>query len=485
MAVSVSVPYTQVVGEGPCADDGVELVSFREEFYRCLSARSDAVFELTDALLCSGDPVTTLVDLSLTPEHRRGHGALYDGLNCGRVDIGRLRRAVGALPLPRSSDGRIVLAIDISPWLRPDAPTSSQRAFCHVYGRGKNQAQLIPGWPYSFVAALEVGRTSWTAVLDAVRLRPDDDETTVTTAQVREVVGRLQSAGHWRGGDPDIVLVFDAGYELARMAFLLADLPVQVLGRMRSDRVLHFPAPPPGRTGRPPRHGAEFKFADPQTWPEPDSNTDTDTDRYGTAVTAAWNRLHPRITHRGSWADHPGPPPIVEGTVIRLTVDHLPGDRHPKPVWLWCSHPGAGTADIDRLWQMFLRRFDIEHTFRLFKQTLGWTAPKIRNPEAADRWTWIVLVAHTQLRLARPLAEDLRRPWERPAPPRRLTPARVRRGFPRIRATMPNPASAPKPSRPGPGRPPGSRNRRPAQHHHVGKRTKIDITEPKSETQPG
>lgn len=244
-----------MVGEGSCADDGVELVSFREEFYRCLSARSDAVFELTDALLCSGDPVTTLVDLSLTPpEHRRGHGALYDGLNCGRVDIGRLRRAVGALPLPRSSDGRIVLAIDISPWLRPDAPTSSQRAFCHVYGRGKNQAQLIPpGWPYSFVAALEVGRTSWTAVLDAVRLRPDDDETTVTTAQVREVVGRLQSAGHWRDGDPDIVLVFDAGYELARMAFLLADLPVQVLGRMRSDRVLHFPpAPPPGRTGRHP-----------------------------------------------------------------------------------------------------------------------------------------------------------------------------------------------------------------------------------------
>ncbi|MDV7091043.1 hypothetical protein [Rhodococcus opacus] len=68
---------------------------------------------------------------------------------------------------------------------------------------------------------------------------------------------------------------------------------------------------------------------------------------------------------------------------------------------------------------------------------------------------------------------------------RQLTPARVRRGFPRIRATMPNPAGAPKPSRPGPGRPPGSRNRRPAHHHHVGKRTKIDITEPESETQPG
>jgi hypothetical protein len=28
--------------------------------------------------------------------------------------------------------------------------------------------------------------------------------------------------------------------------------------------------------------------------------------------------------------------------------------------------------------------FDIEHTFRLFKQTLGWTCPKIRTPQAAD-----------------------------------------------------------------------------------------------------
>jgi hypothetical protein len=32
-------------------------------------------------------------------------------------------------------------------------------------------------------------------------------------------------------------------------------------------------------------------------------------------------------------------------------------------------------------------RFDIEHTFRLFKQTLGWTCPTVRTPQAADRWT--------------------------------------------------------------------------------------------------
>src|SRR4029453_14740144 len=80
---------------------------------------------------------------------------------------------VGRCTLPQPSvGGGIVLAGDVSPWLRPDAPTSADRLFCHVYGRAKGNAQLIPGWPYSFVAAMETGRSSWTAVLDAVRLGP-------------------------------------------------------------------------------------------------------------------------------------------------------------------------------------------------------------------------------------------------------------------------------------------------------------------------
>ncbi len=145
-------------------------------------------------------------------------------------------------------------------------------------------------------------------------------------------------------------------------------------------------------------------------------------------------------------------------------------------MWLWSSATGATAADVDRRWQSFLRRFDLEHTFRLFKQTLGWTTPKLRTPQAADRWTWIVVAAHTQLRLARPLADDLRRPGEKPAPPNRLTPARVRRGFRNLRAKTTLPASAPKPGKPGPGRPPGSKNRRSALHYDVGKTVKRDLT---------
>lgn len=69
------------------------------------------------------------------------------------------------------------------------------RAFCHTYGRGKNEHRMIPGWPYSFVAALETGGTSWTALLDAVRLPPGADVTMVTARQLREVIERLITAG--------------------------------------------------------------------------------------------------------------------------------------------------------------------------------------------------------------------------------------------------------------------------------------------------
>ena len=162
----------------------------------------------------------------------------------------------------------------------------------------------------------------------------------------------------------------------------------------------------------------------------------------------------------------------MEGTLIRLQVDHLPGDRAPKPLWLWTSRPAATTEQVDLTWQAFLRRFDLEHTFRFFKQQLGWTAPRLRDPAAADRWTWLIIIVHTQLRLARGLTGDLRRPWERPSTPQRLTPTRVRRGFRHLRAKIARPAGAPKPTRPGPGRPPGIPNRRPAARYDVGKTTK-------------
>ena len=110
-------------------------------------------------------------------------------------------------------------------------------------------------------------------MLDAVRLGPADDATAVTAAQLRDVVDRLITAGHWQPGDPDILIVIDAGYDVTRLAFVLADLPVELLGRLRSDRVLRLPKPPacPGRPAARPSTAR----SSPWTGPPPGPNRST------------------------------------------------------------------------------------------------------------------------------------------------------------------------------------------------------------------
>jgi DDE superfamily endonuclease len=136
-----------------------ELVRFRQEFHGCLTARADALFELAEAVLCTEGPVRSLVGLSLAPEHRRGHGALYDGINHGPVDFTRLRNLVAAQRLPKTTDGRITLAVGrdavatprrqhltaavVLPHLRPGQGPASDDPRLAVLGRGR------PGdWPH-------------------------------------------------------------------------------------------------------------------------------------------------------------------------------------------------------------------------------------------------------------------------------------------------------------------------------------------------
>lgn len=62
----------------------------------------------------------------------------------------------------------------------------------------------------------------------------------------------------------------DAAYDVTRLARVLRDLPVELVGRIRGDRVMGLPNParvydPKG--GRPPKHGPEFRFAKPRPGP--------------------------------------------------------------------------------------------------------------------------------------------------------------------------------------------------------------------------
>ena len=88
------------------------------------------------------------------------------------------------------------------------------------------------------------------------------------------------------------------------------------------------------------------------------------------------------------------PRPIVHGTLVLVEVERLPRQtRIPKQLWLWWR--GPGTPDLAVLWRAYVHRFDLEHTYRFCKQVLNWTTPRVRQPEQADRWTWLMLLVYT------------------------------------------------------------------------------------------
>jgi hypothetical protein len=136
--------------------------------------------------------------------------------------------------------------------------------------------------------------------------------------------------------------------------------------------------------------------------------------------------------------------------------------RAPKPLGLWWQGPPGTAPALALIWRAYVHRFDLAHTLRFGKQALDWTTLRLRQPAAAERWTWLVVLAYTQLRLARAGVADQRLPWERPLPAGRLTPARVRRAFSHLRAPLGPPAAPPKPCGRPAGRPKGRRSGRAA-----------------------
>ncbi len=438
-----------------------DLRTFRHSLHACFDRRADALFELTDALLTAG-VVPSPVHLSLEPAHRRGWGSLYAALERGRLDAEALRTLVVRHPL---ADGRPpVYAVDVSVWARSDAETSPERGFYYHPSRHSAGQPIVAGWAYQWIAQIGFARESWVAPVDARRVRPAENANGVAAEQVAALLDRLPESE----GVP--LFVFDAGYNPVQLQRGLAGRRATILVRLRAGRCFYADpglAGPPARTGRPRRHGPKLDTKDPETWPTPTAEHRCEDSGYGSVRVRAWAGLHPK-TQEHSARGTRRPRPIVRGTLVLVEVSRLPRTtREPRMLWLWWAGPGE--PDLDLVWRAYVRRFDLEHTFRFLKQTLGWTTPRVRRPEQADLWTWLVVGAFTQLRLARACVSDRRLPWERRYDPGRLKPVRVRRTVSALLPELGTPAKPPKPCGRSPGRPRGRRSGRAKRHPAVKK----------------
>lgn len=426
------------------------LRAFRSQVYARFGCRRDALFELIDALLTSG-AIESPAHLSLAPTFQRKWGSVYDALNAGTMDVRALEQLISQYPLDSPTRW---YAIDASVWPRCDAETSPARGYYHHATRQSHGQPIVAGWNYSWFVQTPEQCSSWTAPLRVRRIMPGENVNRVAADQVRSW---LHSRPPQEAALP--VISFDAGYDPIQLGLALATEHDQIslLIRLRTGRCF-YGEPPPGPTGgRPRRHGRKFVCEDATSWPIPTQEWHSEDPGYGHVHVQAWSDLHP-VPQNHATRGTRQPRPIVHGTLIRLEVSRLPRPtKTPDPLWFWWWAPVP--PNLEELWHAYQARFAIEHMFRFFKQVCRWTTPKLRSPAAADRWTWLVLLAYIHLRLARPLVTAVRLPWQPSVSPTKLTPARVRRGFSHLLPTLGTPVKPPKPCGTSPGRPKGRRSR--------------------------
>jgi hypothetical protein len=442
------------VHDGHTMEPPDALRAFRRSLYECFHRRRDALFELADATLTADGTAPSPAHLSLQASHRRGWGSLYAALDRGRIDEEVLRKLLARLTLAGAVEEAPVYAVDVSVWDRCDAECSPERGFYYHPSRHSAGQPIVAGWAYQIVAQLGFVRESWTAPVDVRRLRPAEEASKVAVEQVEALLSRLEE-----GVVP--LFVFDAGYDPVKIQRELEGSPCQILVRLRAGRRFYGDpslSDPPEHVGRPRRHGPKMKCNDPSTWLEPSAEHHCEDAGYGSVRVRAWAELHPKVrNHEGRGSRRPLP--IVVGTLILVEVERLPrgeNRRKPRVLWLWWCGPEGTAPDLDLIWRSYVRRFDLEHTLRFLKQNMGWTMPRVRHPEQADRWSWLIVAAYTQLRLARERVADLRLPLERRYDAGRLTPVRVHRVVSSLLVELGTPAKAPKPCGRSPGRPKGS-----------------------------
>jgi len=185
---------------------------------------------------------------------------------------------------------------------------------------------------------------------------------------------------------------------------------VVMVTRLRNNRVVYLPpeSPPRRRRGRPRQYGPRFALNAPPTWPEPDPEIIQEIrSRKGKPLhlrIRMWRNLLMRGTRDCPMYRYP----FTLISYELLTPEGKPLFR--RPVWLAVFGPRRGELSPQTLVQLYMRRFDIEHCFRFCKRNLLLTASQTPKVNHEEHWADLVLLAYTQLWLARELAQALRQP---------------------------------------------------------------------------
>lgn len=406
------------------------LAQFRQKVYQTFTQRPAALLELIDAVAQTPRPHSP-AELSLSMQ--RHWTSLYDALRHGDIDLQQLRLLLAktaSSAAPHRVAGCRVVLFDHTGFPRPAARTVAER-------------ECYPG-PNSLP---QVGhRYSWLAPLDVERIGPHDKPVAIALTHLARLA---------QNSSEPIIGVGDREYgvdDMLRVIPNLPGVPISTVTRVRSNLVF-YQAPDPrqvGQRGRTRLYGARVQLNDPTSWPTPEWQEEEQGESGERIVRQGWSNWR----RRGIGG--------VRVQVVQVRVLRADGEaKYKQPLWLMV----VGALEGTRAARLYQPRWREETWHRQAKDLFGWSRAQLGDVERQDRWSWVVLLAGWQLLLARELARDCPRPWDRAAGAGRVPLARVQRDFGRILEQFGLTVAAPK----GRGKAPG---------RHVGMRLEPKVRQP-------
>ena len=389
------------------------LRSFRQEVHRLLTKAKDATFELMDAVMTTRQ-ASSLAEFSLSPVFRRQYPSTYEAIEDSRPQRNQaMKLFISRIP----SQTYIALAIDHTPWARPDAKTLKDRTYEH---QGKTKNGIAIGQGHSTIAWLPEAESGWALPLRHERITSWESPIAKAAWQLKQVLKHCEQK---------VVVFLDREYGNAKWVLAIAECKVDCMMRIRSNACLYGIPPVYSGHGRPYKYGEKFKLADSETWTEPESCLELTDTVCGRVRVKMWTRLYLY-----------GAAQNQVNLILVQRIDPTKSGKILPPLWLVWT--GERTMPLEEIWDQYLRRFGIEHWYRFAKQRLHWTMPSLKTPEQCERWSDLMPIMTWQLWLARDLVTQYHLPWQSATV--KLSPGRVAQSMLALLIEIGTPASAPK-----------------------------------------
>lgn len=442
--------------------------NFREKIYYFFPLRRDAAFELIDSL-SSNTSANSVVDLSLNPVHRRNYCSItrvvdeyYPENSDKKTKNNELTKLLsGQCPAPSQQDF-CLFGVDCTPNPRRYAPTQQDRGFVYAPNTISGNKPVTIGHQYSIAVYLpekiSENTPPWVLPLACHRVATDEKGPLIGMEQITLCTGSQE-----KFKDKLCVVAADSAYSSAECLVESAKNPNQVqVIRARGNRVFHYRAneETAAKTGRKKQFGGQFKLKDEMTWCEPDERmefaTTTKKGKKQTVKIKCWNSIIMRGKNKANSSEHPF-------RLVQICVCQESGKLFfKKPLWLIVSGKRRLELSLQNIFDAYRQRFDIEHFFRFSKNKLLMNKSQTPDVKHEEAWWQLNMIAYAQLYLARDIAENAPKPWEKyleafKAPSTEISPTQVQKYFGRIIQMFGTPAKPPKRLKNAPGRQKGEK----------------------------